>query len=88
MVLLQEYTHWDKLVAPVMPPAYISVSRQKSTLDYVYGVFFTRLENDFIAPRLALWNGDSYAWLANEVWWTQACSASHGPLTAPLRWDN
>jgi hypothetical protein len=84
MVLLHEYTHWDKLMAPVLPPNFSA----KSILDYVYGAFMTRIENELIAPELPIWNGDSYAWLANEIWWTQACVSSHGPLTPPLRGDN
>ena len=83
-ILLHEYTHWDKLMSPALRPGFSAVS----TSDYCYGPFRTRLENEIIAPELAIWNGDSYAWLANEIWWTQACVSSHGALTAPLRSDN
>lgn len=61
MILLHEYTHWDKLMSPALPPGFSATS----TSDYSYGSFLTRLENKFIAPELAIWNGDSYAWLAN-----------------------
>lgn len=84
MVLLHEYTHWDKLMAPVLPPNYSA----KSTVDYSYGAFLTRVENGALAPELAIWNGDSYVWLANEIWWTHTCVGSHGPFTAPSRGDN
>jgi hypothetical protein len=84
MILLHEYTHWDKLMSPVLPSGF----RATSTVDYSYGAFSTRLENKLLAPELAIWNGDGYAWLANEIWWTQACVGSHGALTAPLRGDN
>jgi hypothetical protein len=79
MILLHEYTHWDKLVSPVMPRGFSATS----TMDYIYGPFLTRIKNGFIKPELAIWNGDSYAWLAKVIWWTQACVGSHGPLTAP-----
>ena len=84
MALLHEYTHWNKLVSPVLtaPPSVMS------THDWIDGAFKTRLEHGFIDAATARYNGDSYAWLANEIWWTQACAGSHGPLTAPLRGDN
>ena len=59
-----------------------------STVDSSFGAFLTRLENRAVAPKLAIWNGNGYAWPANEVWWTQACVDSHGALTVSLRGDS
>ena len=56
LVLLHEYTHWDKLMAPVLPSSFSTTS----TVDYSYGAFLTRLENKLLAPELAIRNGDSY----------------------------
>ena len=79
MIMLHEYTHWEKLVSPVMKPNF----NVKSTSDRADGCFKTRLENKYVDGKKARSNADSYAWFANELWWTQACVASHGPLTPP-----
>jgi hypothetical protein len=81
-VMLHEYTHWYKLMSPVMRPAF----KRKGTKDRAYGPFKARLEHGFITAEKATTNADSYAWFASEVWWTQACVKSHGPLTAPGPW--
>jgi len=83
-VLLHEYTHWYKLMSPVMRPAF----DVKGTKDRVYGSFNTRLMNGLITAEKARSNADSYTWLASEIWWTQACVKSYGPLTAPRKGDN
>lgn len=81
-VMLHEYTHWYKLMSPVMKPAF----KNEGTKDRANGPFNTRLANGFITAEKATSNADSYAWFASEVWWTQACVKSHGPLTAPGPW--
>ena len=48
MILLHEYTHWDKLMSPVLPSGFSATS----TVDYSYGAFLTRLENKILAPEL------------------------------------
>ena len=84
VAMLHEYTHWYKLMSPVMSPAF----KVKGTKDRVYGPFQARIVNGFIGAEEARSNADSYAWLANEAWWTQACVDKHGPLTPPLLGDN
>jgi hypothetical protein len=83
-VMLHEYTHWYKLMSPVMRPAF----DVKGTKDRVYGCFNTRLANGLITAEKARSNADSYMWLATEIWWTQACVKSYGPLRAPMKGDN
>lgn len=83
-VMLHEYTHWYKLMSPVMKPAF----DVRGTKDRVYGPFKTRIANGLITAEKARSNADSYTWLANEIWWSQVCVSSHGPLAAPLMGDN
>ena len=82
-VLLHEYIYWNKLVSPVTKPAF----KAKTVTDRATGCLKPRLENGSIKADKARTNADSYAWLANEIWWTQACVGSHSPLTAPTEAD-
>lgn len=79
-VLLHEYTHWETLMSPVMLPAF----QEKATLDEAIGPWKVRQ----LTRHQATWNADSYAWLAQEIWWTQTCRGTHGPLEEPEEKDN
>ena len=79
-VLLHEYTHWETLMSPVMLPAF----QKKATLDEAIGPWKVRQ----LTRHQATWNADSYAWLAQEIWWTRTCRGTHGPLEEPEEKDN
>lgn len=79
-VLLHEYTHWETLMSPVMLPAF----QEKATIDEAIGARKVRQ----LTRHQATWNADSYAWFAQEVWWTQTCRGTHGELEEPEEEDN
>lgn len=80
-VLLHEYTHWDTLMTPVMLPAF----GEKAALDEARGPWAVRR----LSRSEATWNADSYAWLAQEIWWTHTCRGNHkGPIEEPEEKDN
>lgn len=79
-VMLHEYTHWQTLMKPVMQPAFL----RKATIDVASGAWKVRR----LSRTQATSNADSYAWLAQEVWWTQTCRGTHGELEEPEEEDN
>lgn len=79
-VLLHEYTHFNNLMSPVMMPAL----SEKATIDEATGAYKVRR----LTRHQATWNADSYAWLAQEIWWTQTCHSSHGDFEEPEEKDN
>lgn len=79
-VLLHEYTHWETLMSPVMLPAF----QEKAAIDEAMGPWKVRQ----LTRHQATWNADSYAWFAQEVWWTQTLRGTHGELEEPEEKDN
>lgn len=65
MVLLHEYTHWNRLVTGALP---------KYTEDLAYAPKFLKEKDGSKLERsLAKGNADSFAWLLTEVYWGQKC---------------
>lgn len=64
-ILLHEYTHWTKFIVPPMGA---------ETKDYAYGPKGAR---DLDKVK-AVYNADSYSWLANEYFWSTNCSKKFG----------
>lgn len=70
-ILLHEYTHVMHLMKPVFKS--MKVLKETATTDKKYGpVEVKRLATS--KTDRALTNADSYAWLANEIFWTTHCS--------------
>ncbi|KAL9095585.1 MAG: hypothetical protein Q9165_002017 [Trypethelium subeluteriae] len=63
-ILLHEYTHWRKLVAPPL---------SKATVDYAYGPDALRR----LPKENATLNADSYSWFATENFWTAICQTDY-----------
>lgn len=63
-ILLHEYTHYTKLVAPPLT---------KETDDPAYGVSGARAYDKSLATN----NADSYSWFAIEVLWSVICSKDY-----------
>lgn len=66
-ILLHEYTHWDHLA---MPP----LGARTSTYDHAYNPINTRA----LDKTKAIYNADSYAWFANEYFWSSTCKKLYG----------
>ena len=62
-ILLHEYTHWRKLVAPPL---------KTNTIDTKYGIFDVR----GMDKSKATLNADSYSWYATENFFTGICAKS------------
>ncbi|KAI9667809.1 MAG: hypothetical protein M1821_000628 [Bathelium mastoideum] len=63
-ILLHEYTHWTKLMAPPL---------SKETDDDAYGPYGVRQMNKKDATN----NADSYSWFATENLWTVICQTNY-----------
>lgn len=66
--LMHEYTHWDKLVTPIL---------SEGTIDLAYGPYKTQNMN----KNEAIDNADSFAWAATELLWTMLCEKEYGAAT-------
>lgn len=69
-VLLHEYTHWLKLVAPPL-------SKETDDVDDGYGPADVRALDKTLATN----NADSYSWFATENMWTAICHTQYGDPT-------
>ena len=78
-VVLHEYIHWDKLVSPVIEGPF----GIDSINDEAYGFWNVRR----LWQADARENADSYALLATEIFWVEACEQIHGPLQEPREED-
>lgn len=67
-----------------MTPVMLGPFGEKAALDEAVGCYKVRR----LSRHAATWNADSYAWLAQEIWWTQTCYGLHGPLEEPEEGDN
>ena len=69
-ILLHEYTHWEKLVAPPL-------SEETDDLAGGYGPAGVRSLDKSKATN----NADSYSWFATENLWTVICQKKYGDPT-------
>lgn len=81
-MLLHENTHWNKFLSPIMKGPF----GFDGTEDVPFGSGPYNVRR--LSRNNARINGDSYAWLATEVWWTQTCHSSHGNFEEPEKQDN
>lgn len=65
-LILHEYTHYRLLVAPPL-------AKETTDEEYGYGSYNTRQ----LPKSLALYNADSYSWMATENLWNEICQVDY-----------